>query len=410
MPDPVIKRELSVHDTESRAFVDFLMDFLGKEEALERIKRVHRVIAMESGVYLSHWVIPNASFWLGLEACLTAIEHHGTLASRLTPEMYDPIEVAAKLRIFSKSMPQERLKEFRARILASDYLPPVFLEIDAAAHYWQLGYEIEWPPAPSGEGIRVPEFVASAAGTSIEVECKSQAPDSGRMVARPRFYRVADELNTLLASLGLAGKVLISVPVRLPASNEWKSELIEAVDRAAKAKSNMITLGDSTEIKLSLLPAANFVVPSTDLTREVAGLQVPHSHIAVAGLQYAGSIRSPLIVRVQSASPDQVLSSYLDDLRDANRQLSGDRAGVIMCFIPEIQSFHGLEAGSALHNMTAAFFTRHAKPFVCGVSYVSDSSLLREGLQITRSMPALAFRNHLYENKYGENLPLLSTG
>jgi hypothetical protein len=403
-----MKRELAVHDTEAHEFVDFLVNFLGQKRVFDRIRRAHRVISLERGNYLEYWVRPIYSFWLGLEAAMAHIKDHGTLAEALSREMFYPIELAAKLRHFSRSMPEIRLNEFRSRILTSDYLPPVFLEIDTAAHYWQLGYEIEWPSPPEDQGIRISEFIASEGAINVEVECKSQAPDSGRMVARPRFYRLTDEITALLASLDLAGKVLISVPARLPTSDDWKNRLLAEIRGAALAGSTSITLDDSTIVEISLSSASSFLVPVVELLREAAQLQVPHSQVAISGSRNNGSVQVPVIVRFQSTSPDRVLASYLEDLRDANRQLSGTRPGVIVCFVPEVQSFEGLQSESALHNMTAAFFQRHAKESVYAVSYVSDSTAIQEGLSITRSSPAIAFHNHLFDNSLGENIPILS--
>jgi len=403
-----MKRELAVHDTDAHAVVGFLVDFLGEKQVLARISRAHRIISMETGNYLEYWVRPNWSFWLGLEAARAQIQEHGSLTGVLTGEMFYPIELAAKIRHFSQSMPEVRLAEFRSRILTSDYLPPVFLEIDTAAHYWQLGYDIEWPPPPEGEGIRVPEFIASDGTLTIEVECKSQAPDSGRMVARPRFYRLTDEIGALLGSLDLAGKVLISVDGRLPTSDDWKNKLLAAICDAAPDGSTLITLDDSTTVEISLVSASSFLVPIVELVREAAELQVAHSQIALSGSRENDSVLAPVIIRFQSTSPDKVLASYLQDLRDANRQLSGTRPGVIICFVPEVQSFEGLQSESALHNMTATFFQRHAKESVYAVTYVSDSTAIQEGLSITRSSPAIAFHNHRFDTSYGENIPILS--
>lgn len=402
-----MERSNPILDTEAHNAINYLVGFLGEQQVEDKIRRTHQILSIESGAYLEYWVKPNASFWLGLEACRTLIRKYGTLAGLLKEDLYFPVEFAAELRELSKSMPEKRQADFRSRILKSDYLAPVFLEIGAAAHYFQLGYDIEWLLPSIVQGNRSPEFVASASGMSFEVECKSQAPDSGRMIARPHFYKTTDKIHHLLLSLGLAGKVLISVPVRLPISDVWKQELLDAIKSAATPGQNTTILSDSTLVEMSLLPAENFIVPATEVFREVTRIQEPHSHVAIAGRRVRDSIHAPVILKVKSTSPDQVLASYLKDLRDANRQLSGTKAGIIMCFVPEIQSFEGLQSGSALYNMTGIFFQQHAKSSVYAVSYVSDAVVARDEIYVTRKGPALVFYNPYYDKQFGENMPII---
>lgn len=402
-------RELSVYDKEAHLLLEELVQFLGRDEIERRIDRVHRTIAMESGIYLEYWVKPTSAFWLGLHAALGEVDKNGSLEGLLTTDMHYPIEFAAKVRHFRPSLPSIRLADLRSRILTSDFLPPVFLEVDTAAHYWQLGYDIEWPEPPPVEGTRSPEFLATRDGLTIEVECKAQAPDSGRMVARPTFYRVADEVRRLLESLQLAGKVVISVPVRLPPAHSWQDELLGAIRTAASGGLTSATLGDTTTFDLSLTRASSLVIPRSELIREASRLYAPHSHIAMWGNQTDGALEAPMIIQLRSRSPDGVLMSYFRDLRAANRQLSGTRPGVIVCFVPEIQSFEGLQSQSSIQGMTAAFFARHAKPSLYAVSYVSDASEVYEGPHITRAGPALAFHNHRYDKAYGQNIGILSS-
>jgi hypothetical protein len=228
------------------------------------------------------------------------------------------------------------------------------------------------------------------------------------MVARPHFYRLADRLSALLSSLGLAGKVLVSVPDRLPGNDKWTAELTEAIREGASRSASTMSLSDETTIDLSLHKAATFTVPSIEIMREARRLFSPTCNLAVIGVPVPEGGSAPIIFRVDSRRQDEVLASYLADLRDANRQISGKRPALIVCFVPEVPSFDGLQAGSALHNMTLAFFEEHAKTCVYGVSYVSDPTVVQEGISLTRTSPALAFHNHKYDTNLGEGFPLLA--
>jgi hypothetical protein len=93
--------------------------------------------------------------------------------------------------------------------------------------------------------------------------------------------------------------------------------------------------------------------------------------------------------------PDRFLNDVHDNLREASEQFSGKSAGVICCFVPEIDSFSGLEKTSALKNMTVNFFEKHAPEFIHSVLYASDNRInpVDRGISET-SLPTLRFYNH----------------
>jgi len=399
-------RDIEVHDYNGHVFIRFLENLFGTHQIDKRLQQITRELNTEKGIYLEYWVKPNRSLWLGLKEARDHIAAGKSLAGSVTERMFRPIEIAAKLTLLKRNMPLAKLDEFRSRILCSDYLEPVLYELDTAAHFWQLGYDIHWLEHSKESRGRSPEFIAKRREGDLEVECKSESADSGRRIIRPRFYRLVDALLSRLPKGRVTGKVLITVPNRMPTNDTWQKEVVEAVSSSFLAGNETTRLADGTEIKLSLRQVADLKIIASDIENEIRSLQIPFSHIAMHASREGSNIANPIIVRINSQSDDQVLESILDDLRDANRQLTGTRAGLISCFVPEIESFEGLQKDSALVGMTRLFFDKHAQESVYAVAYSSDSQQIRKGQIIFESSPAIFFLNGKYDLKFGDGFPL----
>jgi len=109
---------------------------------------------------------------------------------------------------------------------------------------------------------------------------------------------------------------------------------------------------------------------------------------------------------VESAVKDEFLRTVLTSLRQANGQFTGERSAVISCRIPEVDSFEGLEEDSALKNMTAQFFGKHAGEIIYAVAYVSEARRETSGQVILSDMPSLIFRSNTYTGSLPESLQL----
>ena len=162
-----------------------------------------------------------------------------------------PIETAAKMSVLHGSMPESKRSELRQRILGSDYLTPILMEIDMAAHFYQMGFEVEWLELRVGQ--RTADFICRSQKAIYEVECKSKTVDAGRMVARPRFYRLVDLIIDRLRSQGLCGEVSIALPGDLPGQSEWQTQLVEKVINLGQGPAKEGTLVDGTFIMVSLI-------------------------------------------------------------------------------------------------------------------------------------------------------------
>src|SRR2546422_916097 len=185
-------RPISLSSRDAGRYLRKLEDFLGSQNIKQRIQEVEHAIEKEPGkIYRRYWLYPQLGWWLGLRDALQ-IRASGKVFRdvRISPRMRNTLGTAVKIAHLYSSMPESKRCEFKQRLLGQEHLTPILHEIDVAAHFWQLGYNIEWFDTKVPLGWRSPEFIASIEQSQIEVECKAKTVDAGRMVERKRFYRL----------------------------------------------------------------------------------------------------------------------------------------------------------------------------------------------------------------------------
>jgi len=403
-------RPITISELEIEKYLLFLEKFLGSKDIDRRIEQVERTVRFEQDqtVYLRYWVFPNAYFWLGIRDVRSLVLFGKWQTGNLPSRVQKVLEIAAKLHKLQGSMSDRVQDEFRTRILGSDFPAPTLYEIDTAGHFWQLGYEVRWCDPPEVPGERIPEFVAYSSTHEFEVECKSESMDSGRRILRPRFYRLVDRLAAPLSSEGFMGSIKLSVATEMPADAGWQVQLVEAVRKAVEEYSDHVELEDETFIDIDLHNVGDMLIPQENLDADIQAIKTPYSYIAVFCKQYGGTLVNPLIVKMESRSKDRFLKKVFDDLKEANRQFSGERAALICCFLPEVDSFDNLGTQSALSNMTFHFLRHHARPYVFAVSYTSESISMHAGSQITTSSPSITFENPYYDDDFGPRVSVYS--
>lgn len=393
MRDLARRRTFEVYDYSAGRYFKPLEQLLGPSEVDRRLARIDREIRIESGIYLDQWVIPRRSWWLGLREALDLMRNSRSFKRSITPAMERPLQTAVKLYRLDPGMPDWKRDEFRSRILSDEYMEPVLFEIDIASHYWLLGYDIEWIESRSDTGERTPEFAALSNEKELEIECKAKQADAGRKVERASFYRLVDLVLPVLTGKSLTGSIFLTLPSRLPNDPAWREAIASSLDSELNEGKGLATLDGGEELEFSLDRADKGRVAMARLVQMADLRNHPYAHNAVTGQRDGDYVTDPIVFRVESSTPDQFLMSVLDGLRDANRQFLGSRSGVICCHIPEIASFEGLQADSAIQRMTARFFERHARDFIYAVSYVSEARRELQGRIILSDMPSLSFRN-----------------
>lgn len=396
-------RSLDVYSDDAISHFHFLEDYFGTDEIEHGLEQVNSAIQIERGVYLRYWLLPNSQFWLGIQEARKLIRKR-TFPNIIPHHFERPIEIAAKLRILRKSMSSLLWVDFRSRILGSDYPSPIFFEIDTAAHFWQKGYDIEWCEPSEEQNSRIPEFVLISGNRRIEIECKLKRADAGRKIIRSRFYKLVDKIAKPLSDRRYTGKVKIVVPNRMPTNIEWQNQVSSSVEKLLASADSRLCLEDGTEIILDVHKLGDIVVPAENIIAEAQMTKHPYSFLAIFAREYGKALTNPLICELKSQIDDRFLINVFDELRKANRQFTGKNAALICCFVPEIDSFAGLEHDSALFRMTAAFFHKHAKPNVFAVSYSSDAIRTETSIDVSKSSPAIKLDNPYYDERFGSRI------
>jgi hypothetical protein len=345
-------------------------------------------------------VLPKNAFWLGMKEGVQFLRNRIPFGGNLSNNMKFPLETAAKLMIFSDTMPEKKSKEFRDRLLGSDTVSPILFEIDTTAHFWQLGYDIQWHLPSNETGVKSAEFIARDASRFIEVECKSKTPDAGRKIQRKNFYRLIDEIRKLIANVKGSGTIRILLPEKLPAQLNLQKKILEAISFNLQNGIHNVVLDDGVEISLDV--KGEIEVDFKDLIQMVSEIRKPHSEIAIQFAENNKKYHNPWIICVDSKQNDQFLVDIFESIKDANRQFSENYPSLICCFIPEVGDFSELGGDSALANMTKNFFINHASQCVFAVSYISDAKSDNFGIVTSKSMPSITFENPNYDKRLGD--------
>ncbi|MDZ7845248.1 MAG: hypothetical protein U5K99_10660 [Anaerolineales bacterium] len=302
---------------------------------------------------------------------------------------------------------KNKRSEYRSRILSDDILEPTLFEIDCAAHFFQLGYEIDWFESKSDEHIRTPEFIAKKDDMEIEVECKTKKADAGRRIERRYFYRIVDCLFPIIDKKKLSGFLTITVPSRVPSNSSWYKETKRITNDEINVGEGSIGLPESIILQFNLKEANGKKVGINELGKFHDYNDHPYAHYALKGENENGFIVDPIALKMTSKKTDLFLDNVLDSLRDAEGQFTIKRASIISCMLPEVDDFYGLQNNSAIQKMTYYFFEKYAGEYINAVSYASDPLREVNGLVVTADRPSLSFRNHKYNEEFGpEDIPL----
>ena len=375
-------------------------------EVERRIGQIERSLQIETGTYREYWLLPKSRWWIGFAAALRLIRDGRTLRGALTPEMRESSDTAVKLSRLYRGMQDETRIDFKKRILNSDDLRPVLLEIDIAALFATSSYEITWLLPDAVSGGRTAEFVATGHGHSIEVECKAESVDEGRKLTRASIYRTVDAITPSLLKRDVRGRIDIVVADRIPKAAAWRDTIVAAIDAVPIIDGAEIAAPDGTKITLSETYKDERRLNAQDTWAAAQKRIEPFDHVCLVGRAEGPLIVNPVKIRFRSSKRDRIVRAIFDDLRDAKNQLSGKHPGLICTYIPEVDDFEPVKQDSSLSNMTLKFFTEHCPDWVYGVSYGSDAVPTQYPGASSSSAPTLGFRNRRFTGNPSTILPL----
>jgi len=386
-------REVRHNDLMNREFSDWhypdlvteLERFLGSAEIDRKLKRVDRSLKHANPLVAAYYGAPaKMAFWSGLRKARQALARRDHL-SITDDDLRRALDLAATVRVLWPTMPEWKRADLKSQLLSENALEPVLLELKTALDLAISDHRLTWVEPSRRSGERTPDLIGEKDSFTFEVECKAQSADEGRKVARSAMHDFCYKLATAILGEKVRGvwrDVTVRVPDRFPANQTWQQDLVEKI--AMIKNGGRVQIADGTYAEVVLRLSTNYLAAVQPRDFE---------HVCVLTVQPDGS-EPALTIRCASMKPDRMLAAIEEDLTDALGQFSGARPGKIVCYVPEVSSFIGMNTlDSGIAQMTYLFFKSHRRArTVFEVDYVSDIGLTA-GQSLGGGLHFLRFRN-----------------
>jgi hypothetical protein len=280
---------------------------------------------------------------------------------------------------------------------------PVLIEMMTAVHYLIRGFQPDWVKDCSKQGRRTPEMVVRWLGGEFEIECKAHGIDSGRKIPRRAFCELCDTVDALLESevpKEMELEIHVSVQGGLATSAQFKNTIALAIRQSALTGSE--TMPDGVAVRL----VRRFAHPVSSEPQALEALQRrvgEFDHSAIIFRKIRGLLFQRFIITCESIERAHIVKSIERRLKDACGQLSRNRPGRIVCYIPEVSSFDTLKSGSAIQTMTHRFFAGD-RQWLHSVVYVSDAVAIHLSNGLESLTQGLTFTNPQFSGHFPEDI------
>jgi hypothetical protein len=269
-------------------------------------------------------------------------------------------------------------------------LSPLAFEMRTVAHLMARSFDVEFHDLFEGGGY---DFLARKGEIECEVECKSVSGDLGHRVHVQRQYQLIPHILDRMRAAekpGVVQLLVATVPDRLYGNHEFMSavaaKIAQALDKfgslagddpCAVSYSEFSIVGSPFDCASPPLITEQDVI---DYCNRMIGDEVGRTIMTFTPRQ------SATIIAVRSRKANHPLKEMYRSLREASRQLSGSRPGVICVQFRNMTSveLRDLAANPArsgeptgIQLMTAKFFDSGARDHVHTVAYVAPGSFHR---------------------------------
>jgi len=269
-------------------------------------------------------------------------------------------------------------------------LMPLAFEVRTIAHLMAAGFDVEPHDLCAGGGFDL--LATKAPDVELEIECKSFGADLGRKVHLLRQYQLGRHLWPLMRAgerPGTVRLVVATLPDRLFPAHNFMEAVAASIGRSLEGRIEVAQEG-CRSVSYNELPIRGtpFDCPSPpritvddvmEYCSSVLGYEVGH-----AMMVFAPRV-SATVVAVRSQKKDDFLLGVYRELREAARQLSASRPGVICVQFrnvtsAELRDIAGEPAASgkptALQLMTNKFFDSPTRSHVHTVAYLAPGKFV----------------------------------
>lgn len=269
-------------------------------------------------------------------------------------------------------------------------LSPLAFEMRTVAHLMARGFDVQFHDLCGGGGY---DFLAKNGEIECEVECKSVSGDLGHRVHVQRQYQLIPYILDRMQAAeknGIVQLLVVTVPDRLHGNHEFMSavaaKIAQALDKLASVTDGEPCTVSYDEFSIVGSPFDCDSPPRIseddviDYCNRMIGDEVGRTIMTFRPGQ------SATIIAVRSMQASHPLRGVYRNLKEAARQLSGSRPGVICVQFKNMTTgeLRDLAASPAqsgkptgIQLMTAKFFDSAASDHVHTVAYIAPGRSVR---------------------------------
>ena len=344
---------------------------------------------------LREHLLQENEFAFGLQAASELTKKYGRLPVHqmdISP-LYPCMAFAAQILSIAESSagPQraQLVRRVHGALKNPDDLRGMRLELTAATHFLRRGLEVQWPEVTGGGTMDL--LIPALGPQGLEIECKSISDDKGRKIPKRDALDfcalVAPKLDALGKVLKVGVAAVLTLDGRMPGNFLERRKLAESLVRhVLSGVSNCQLDGANLRIHefdpllLGDVGDDGRPVISRDQVDTITG--TTNRQALIVGRKSGGAI----VLVLQSAQDDSLLTYTFDTLsRSANRQLSGQRAGMFLVGLDGLeaeslldlaqQDGAGDQPPTALRVRVSEFLASHGRDHVIGVGFISKGGL-----------------------------------
>ena len=230
----------------------------------------------------------------------------------------------------------------RSALKSDDGFGPLAFEMKTVAHLMKRGFNVEFHDIEEGGGF---DYLATNETVEIEIECKFISGDLGRKIHLKEFHQLSTvllpEMSNALDQSDGGCLVRILIPRRLEANIQQHNEICRLMTHAlANHESNK----KYSEYGVSILDIPvqgnlSDLISQGDVSLDDFKKFLFNEH----GIENRNVIinfrpkKGVIFVVVESTKKDPVLNAIHRQLKaSARNQLSGDRPGILCCYLAEV--------------------------------------------------------------------------
>lgn len=254
-------------------------------------------------------------------------------------------------------------------------LRPLAYEIQVLTHLCRRGFDVECVDL---NGTANFDFLATRYGESLEIECKTTAPDAGQKVHYDDVISLGGKLMPLLKRLNDEGGfhlIRIQVPDRLHPDNTKMTKIVDLVDAA-------VSSGTSRSNDLATIdyrrPQVQTLQRDSELEGRVRTMFRTEFQMEAGTILIHSRIDENFVaVTVQSLKQATVFDALSRRAKDAAKQFSGTRPAVVLMQLldmsPEVLK-DAIEKPSKFYDITKEVFEDLSRSHVNSVVFTLPPS------------------------------------